>query len=165
MRLKEPLYGLRVAQMHVLVHLGFAINMILIEKGVISFSEPKLKNTNMIKSSALRMNEDQCIDYDERKAIINSFSHEQVITEPIYNKTVCHMLFAAHCISVIFMIVEKILKKYRLLLVCSNFLRTVPINLFYLTTMIYCIYKNRIDCRYSDILEEYTYEIWIQYEI
>ena len=75
------------------------------------------------------------------------------------------MLFAAHCLSVILMLVEKILKRYRLLLVCSNFLRTVPINLFYLTTMIYCIYKNRIDCRYSDELEEYVYEIWIQFEI
>ena len=75
------------------------------------------------------------------------------------------MLFAAHCLSFILIIVEKILKKYRLLLVSGNFLRTVPINLFYLTTMMYAIYKNRIDCKYNSELEEYLYEIWIAYEI
>lgn len=75
------------------------------------------------------------------------------------------MLFLAHCISVILMVVEKILKRYRLLLVCSNFLRTVPINVFYLGTMVYCIYKNRIQCKYTAEMEFYTYEIWMRYEI
>ena len=63
------------------------------------------------------------------------------------------------------MFVEKILKKYRLLLVCGNFLRSVPINLFYLTTLIYCIYKNRLTCKYDEDIEIFKYEVWIEYEI
>ena len=75
------------------------------------------------------------------------------------------MLLAVHLLSFILMIVEEILTKYRLLLVCGNFLRSVPINLFYFTTFIYCIYKDRLNCKYSDDIEEYIYEIWIEYEI
>ena len=70
-----------------------------------------------------------------------------------------------HLLSFILMIVEKILKKYRLLLVCGNFVRSMPINVFYLTTLIYCIYKDRLNCKYSQDLEEFRYEMWIKYEI
>ena len=34
MRLKEPLFGIRVAGLHPVIHFCFAVNMILIETGL-----------------------------------------------------------------------------------------------------------------------------------
>ena len=37
MRLREPMYGMRIATMHLVMHFSLLINMILIDVGVFDF--------------------------------------------------------------------------------------------------------------------------------
>ena len=166
MRLKEPLYGIRVAQLHVLIHFGFAIQMILLDMNVITFSQKSLRYRYQFKSLKFMNDPALCESLEKklniRKDLTNIVYHTQ---DALSNKTIYQILLVVHILSFILMFVEQILIKYRLLLVCKNFLRSVPINLFYLTTLIYCIFKNNLKCKYSDDIEDYIYEVWIKYEI
>ena len=63
------------------------------------------------------------------------------------------------------MIVQSLTKKYNKLLVCGNFLRSDPVNILYLTTIMYCMYRDRLVCHYSHTFEEYFLELWIELEV
>ena len=164
MRLKEPLYGYRIAQMHFLVHLGLAINMYLIQNDWIEFNEHMFKTTTkMFKSDYFREHPDLCIGYQQRNILLEEKWGQPM---PLYNRDICKALFVTHILSAILILFEKITKKYGVLLVCGNFVRTVPINLLYLTLLFYSIYKSRLDCKYDDQkLYEYVVEVWLEFEI
>ena len=153
MRLKEPLYGIRVAQLHVLIHFGFAIQMILQDMNVITFSQKALRYTYQFKSLKFMNDPAKCESLEKnlnvRKDLTNIVYHTR---DALSNKTIYQILLVVHILSFILMFVEQILIKYRLLPVCKNFLRSVPINLFYLTTLIYCIFKNSCPLLYIKYL-------------
>lgn len=75
------------------------------------------------------------------------------------------MLLSSHVISFALMIVQSLTKKYNKCLVCGNFLRSVPVNILYLTTIMYCMYRDRLVCNYSHDFETYFLELWIELEV
>ena len=63
------------------------------------------------------------------------------------------------------MLTASVTKRFNVLLVCGNFLRSVPVNILYLTTIMYCMYRDRLVCHYSHDFREYFLELWIQLEV
>ena len=62
MRLKEPLYGIRVAQMHALIHLCLVINMAMLKFNVFDYDRFITEDGKLDKKEFLRKESHQNCD-------------------------------------------------------------------------------------------------------
>lgn len=174
MRLKEPLFGIRVAQLYPVMHLALVITQCYVHffmedvfpedpeepVEVVEEADHRLLTSldpgnHLMRTVSFATTED---DADTARTEVENYV---TLYEHIFN-----VFMVVHALSFIIMTVRKPIKNQKGLVgICADFVQNFLISMTYIVLVIYCVYASKLSQNFYGDCVNYRKLSWLQVEM